>query len=198
MNFDLASGATHNLPVSRLAEWIPEMARREPRRTLAVAYQVMSGTVPADVERTIIAALHASALGASREDASSWRVVLPWRTRVFALIPRDVDEVVTIQLVQRPDMWELIVRCRPTEVHGAHAAGFAGVIFVAASVWIASGLAAGMMPALSTMLAGGLLVEFTRQWAFDALTERLRGLAWEAGSALWPGIPAQIIDISTP
>jgi hypothetical protein len=179
--------------MSRFTDWIPEMARKEPRRPLSLAYQVAANASPVDVEHGIADALYASALTGTREGASSWRVTLPWRTRVFGLIPRDVDEAVTLHLMQRPDLWELVVSCRPTETHGAHAAGLAGVLFMAASVWIASGLASGVVPALATTLAGGLLVEVTRQWAFDALERRLRLLVGEAGSALWPGRPAQIV-----
>jgi hypothetical protein len=101
----------------------------------------------------------------------------------------------TFHLVQHPDLWELRVDCLPLETHSAHAAGFAGVLFVAASVWIASGIATGVVGALATILAGALLVEVTRQWAFDALARRLRLLAQDVGSALWPGRPAQIVEL---
>jgi hypothetical protein len=121
-------------------------------------------------------------------------VSLPWQTRVFGLIPREVDEEVRLRLVQHPDLWEVVVRCRPVETHAAHATGLAAVLFIAACVWIASGLTAGVMPALTTVLAGSLLVEVTRQWALNALERRLRRLAADTGSALWPGQPAQIVE----
>ena len=87
------------------------------------------------------------------------------------------------------------MKCHPLETHGAHAAGFAGVLFLAASVWIASGIATGLVAALATILAGTLVVEVTRQWAFDALERRLRFLAEDVGSALWPERPAQIVAL---
>jgi hypothetical protein len=181
--------------MSSFFTWIPEMARKRPERTLILSYQVPAAPPPTDVESRVGEALQRSQLTATRESPSTWRTILPWRTRVFGLIPRDVDEDMTFHLVQHPDLWELRVDCHPLETHGAHAAGFAGVLFVAASVWIASGIATGVVPALATILAGTLLVEVTRQWAFDALEKRLRLLANDVGSALWLGRPAQIVSI---
>jgi hypothetical protein len=180
--------------MSRFADWIPEMARKEPVRGLAVAYQVPANTPPVDVEQRIAEVFRSASLSATRSNASTWRAALPWQTRVFGLIPRDVDEEVNLSLVRRPDLWELVISCRPIQTHGAHAAGLAGIIFLAASVWIASGLIAGVLPAVTTIIAGSLLVEVTRQWALNALERRLRLLASDAGSALWPGRPAQIVD----
>jgi hypothetical protein len=192
--FDRSSCTNHNRSMSRYTEWIPEMARKEPNRSLAVAYQVPANTPPVDFDQKMDEVLRAASLAATRTNTSTWRAALPWQTRVFGLIPRDVDEVVELSLVHRPDLWELIVSCRPIQTHAAHAAGLAGIIFMAASVWIASGWAAGVLPAMTTILAGGLLVEVTRQWALNALERRLRMLAGDAGSALWPGRPAQIVD----
>jgi hypothetical protein len=59
-------------------------------------------------------------------------------------------------------------------------------------VWFAGGLVAGLLPAVTIVIAGALLVEVTRHWAFDALERRLRRLVGDVGSALWPGQPAQI------
>jgi hypothetical protein len=179
--------------MSPLSEWLPEMARSEPARTISVAYQVPAGSFPADADRRVVEALHASSLTAVRSGASSWKLFLPWQTRVFGFISREVDEEIHIHLFRRPDLSEVMVMCRPTDTHGAHASGFAAVLFIAASVWIASGLAAGLAAAATTILAGALVVEVTRQWAFDALERRLRRLAGDVGSALWPGLPAQIV-----
>jgi hypothetical protein len=179
--------------MSRFSTLLPELARREPEKSLVLSYQVPAGVPPVDVDQTVTEALQASALTATRESTTSWRTTVSWRTLVFGLIPRDIDEELSLSLVQHPDLWELRVDCHPLETHGAHAAGFAGVLFVAASIWIASGLATGIMAALATILAGALVVEVTRQWAFDALEKRLRHLAEDVGSALWPGRPAQIV-----
>jgi hypothetical protein len=180
--------------MSPVADWLPEMARKEPARPLVLSYQVPAGPPPPDFERRVTEALHASHLTAARDEASGWWVSLPWQTRVFGLITRDVDEHVRLRIVRHPDLWEVAVQCRPTETHSAHATGVAAVVFIAACVWIASGLTAGVMPSLTTILAGGLTVEVTRQWALNALERRLRRLAGDVGSALWPGRPAQIVD----
>jgi hypothetical protein len=179
--------------MSRLTDWLPEMARKEPARALSLSYQVPAGAAPSEVERRVEEAFRASHLTGHRDDAAGWQVSFPWQTRVFGLIPRDVDEQVSLRLLQHPDLWELVVRCRPLETHAAHATGLAAVLFIAASAWIASGLVTGVMPALATVLAGALLVEVTRQWAFDALERRLSRLAGDIGSSLWPGQPAQIV-----
>ena len=175
--------------------WLPELARKKPEQSLILSYQVPTGEPPTEVEQRVEEELQTSELTAIRDGTATWRTILPWQTRVFGLIPRDVDEDVTLCLLQHPDLWELRVDCHPLETHGAHAAGFAGVLFVAASVWIATGFANGIVPALATILAGTLTVEVTRQWAFDALARRLRHLAEDVGSALWPGRPAQIVEL---
>ena len=174
---------------------LPKLARKQPERTLILSYQVPATSPPEDVEDRVDAALQRSDLVATRENPSTWRTTLPWRTRVFGVIPRDVDEECILSLTQHPDLWELEVICRPLETHGAHAAGFAAVLFVAASIWIASGVSTGAVAALATVLAGTLLVEVTRQWAFDALEHRLRWIAEDVGSALWPGQPAQVATL---
>jgi len=135
--------------MSRFSSWIPELARRKPGKNLILSYQVPAGVPPVDVEKRVEEALRSSGLATTRDSASSWRTTLSWQTRVFGLIPRDVDEDVALHLEQHPDLWELRVDCHPLETHGAHAAGFAGVLFVAASVWIASGIATGVVAALA-------------------------------------------------
>jgi hypothetical protein len=182
--------------MSRFSSWLPDLARKKPGKDLIFSYQVPAGESPVDAEHRVGEALRRSELTATRDNTSTWRTFLPWTTRVFGLIPRDVDEEVTFHLEQHPDHWELRVNCHPLETHGAHAAGFAGVLFLAASVWIASGIATGVVAALATILAGTLVVEVTRQWAFDALESRLRILAEDVGGALWPGRPAQIVALS--
>ncbi len=171
------------------------MARKEPERTISLFYQVPAGASPIDIERRIADALHASSLTVTPDSDSRWTTSLPWQTRVFGLIPRDVDEELTLNLVQHPDLWEFEVSCRPVETHSAHATGVGAVLFIAVSVWIATGIATGLVAALTTVIAGALVVEVTRQWAFDALERRLRRLAGDIGSALWPGRPAQIITL---
>ena len=194
-HFDPVERTPHTPSMSRFSFWLPELARKKPEKSLVFSYQVPAGEPPVEVEQRVGEALRTSALTATRDNNTAWRTILPWQTRVFGLIPRDVDEDVTLHLLHHPDLWELRVDCHPLETHGAHAAGFAGVLFVAASVWIASGISTGVVPSLAAILAGTLLVEVTRQWAFDALARRLRHLAEDVGSALWPGRPAQIVEL---
>ena len=196
--FDRPHRTAHNRSMSRFTDWLPEMVRREPAHGLSLSYQVPAGAIPVEVARRVEEALRASHLTGHGDPGAGWLVSLPWQTRVFGLIPRDVDEQVSLRLLQHPDLWELVVYCRPLETHAAHATGVAAVLFIAASAWIASGLVAGVMPALATILAGALLVEVTRQWAFDALERKRRRLVADVGSALWPGKPAQIVEMNTP
>jgi len=174
--------------------WIPEMARRRPARILELCYQVSPDSAPRDPERFVGKALHAAGLTASGSAVDGWRLSLPGHTRVFGVIAREIDEAVDLRLQSAPDAWELTLLCEPTETHAAHAAGLAGVFLMAVAVWIAGGLTGGALPALTTVVAGSLVVEVTRQWAFDALHRRLRLLAGDVGSALWPRTPAQIVD----
>jgi len=174
--------------------WIPEMARKRPARVIQLHYQVSTGDSPQDPEKAVGDALHAADLTAAGNPVGGWRLSLSWRTRVYGLIPREVDEAVDLRLHGGPDSWELSLACNPTEIHAAHAAGLAGVILMAAAVWVAGGLTGGALPAVTTVIAGSLLVEVTRQWAFDAFHQRLRRLVADVGSALWPGRPAQIVD----
>ena len=46
----------------------------------------------------VVEALRASHLTAARDEAAGWWISLPWQTRVFGLIPRDVDEHVRLRL----------------------------------------------------------------------------------------------------
>jgi hypothetical protein len=186
--------STDNRLMLQFTIWLPEMARKEPENPILLAYQVPAGAQPLEIASAVAEAFRHSKLTAVRTGEWKWRAILPWQTRVFGIIPRDVDENVTVQLVHRPDLWELILHCQPVETHAAHATGVAAVLFIAASVWIATGLVAGLAAAATTILAGALLVEVTRQWAFDALERRIRRLAGDIGSALWPGSPAQIVS----
>jgi len=168
--------------------WLPDMARKQPRRTLQLCYRVPTAPDPETTDATVAAALHGISLQATGSTVEGWNLSLPGRTRVYGLIPRELDESVDLSLSSGSEYSQLVVRCHPVETHAAHAAGLAGVLVLAAAVWIAGGLLA----AVTTVIAGGLLVEVTRHWGFDALEQQLRGLTSDVGSALWPGQPAQI------
>ncbi len=168
--------------------WLPDMVRKQPRRTLQITYRVPKAPGPDTTDATVADALHGSDLQVTGSAVEGWNLSLPGRTRVFGLIPRELDESVDLSLSSGPEYSHLVVSCHPVETHAAHAAGLAGVLVLAAAVWIAGGLLA----AVTTVIAGGLLVEVTRHWAFDALEKQLRRLTGDVGSALWPGQPAQI------
>ncbi len=168
--------------------WLPDMARRQPRRTLELIYQVPTAPDPETTDATVAAALNGIGLQATGSAVEGWNLSLPGQTRVYGLIPRELDESVDLSLSSGSEYSQLVVVCHPVETHAAHATGLAGVLVLAAAVWIAGGLLA----AVTTVIAGGLLVEVTRHWAFDALEKQLRRLTGDVGSALWPGQPAQI------
>jgi hypothetical protein len=160
---------------------------------ISLAYEVPGAPPPTEPGSRVADTLASAGLNHVSGHASAWTTTLHGQTRVFGVIPRDVDETVHLRLVLHLEGSALEVRCRPHETHSAHAAGLAGVLAMAVAVWIACGLAAGALPAVTTVLAGGLAVEVTRQWALSALERRLRLLAGDLGSALWPGRPAQIV-----
>ena len=64
---------------------------------------------------------------------------------------------------------------------------------MAAVVWFAGGWTGGLVPGLTTALAGGLWTDVARVIALDALERRLRRLTGDLGAALWPGVPAQVL-----
>jgi hypothetical protein len=169
------------------------MAWKEPARAISASYEVPGAQPPMEPGSRVAETLTSTGLNFVLEHESTWSVTLPGQTRVFGLVPREVDESVQLRLVQISEGSALELSCRPLETHAAHAAGLAGVFVMAVAVWVSCGLAAGVLPAVTTVLAGGLVVEVTRQWAFTALERRLRLLVGDVGSSLWPGRPAQIV-----
>ena len=172
--------------------WLPEMARRRPARTITITLRPPGVAPPDDPDTLLIAALHTAGLTVSKTADDGWGLSLPDRTRVYGVIPREIDETITLRIISSHEVTELVISCHPTETHDAHAVGLAGIFVAAAAIWFAGGLVAGMLPAATALIAGALLVDVTRHWAFDALERRLRRLAGDVGSALWPGQPAQI------
>ncbi len=170
------------------------MARKRPAQALELRYQIATFVPPIETEMRIREAVHASGLTVAGSAADGWRLSLPGRTRVYGVISREIDEVVDLHLLRDAEAWELRIRCEPLETHAAHAAGLAGVILIAVAAWFAGGFSGGMLPGVTTVISGSLLVEVTRQWAFNELYGRLRRLVGDVGSALWPGVPAQIVD----
>jgi hypothetical protein len=178
--------------------WIPTMARREPGHAFSLRYQVPIGEFPADTERRIEEALRRLKLRAKRESENAWNISMAGQTLVYGLIRREVDETVLVAIRGYQEGSELVVRCAPRETHNAHAAGLGGVLLIAAVAWMVGGWTGGILPALTALIAGSLVVEVTRQWAFDALERRLNRIANDVGSAVWPRAPAQVLSVMDP
>lgn len=172
--------------------WLPEMARLRPQRFLRFEYRSPSRIVQ-EPHVTVAQALDQSGLEWHIDGPGAWGVLLPSATRVYGFVPREIDEACRVLLTSDTDAPRLALECRPTELHAAHATGLGGVLALAAVVWVAGGLSGGVLPALTTVIAGGLFVEVTRHWALEALERQLRGLTGEIGRSLWPSGQAQIL-----
>lgn len=168
------------------------MIRRKPDRLIRFSYQVSDEAPPADAGDVV--SNFCTTHGLSLIDATydEWNLLVNDSTRVFGFIPREIEEVISVQLTPLAGGIAIEVSCEPSETHGAHLVGTAGVLVFAGSVWIAGGLADGLLPALATTAAGWLVVEVTRHWAFDAFEHRVRMLVKALGRALWPNQPGQI------
>jgi len=179
--------------------WLPEIAQDRPRRAIRLSYLPVVQAAPADTASRVRAALAASGVLDVRQSGGSWQMVLPWRTLVYGLIRRDVEEMVDLRLMKGAGGhdWHLAVSCNPRETHAAHAAGAGGVLAVSGLVWIAAGWTAGAVPALTTLLAGGLWADTARVMALQVLERRLRRLIEDLGTAIWPGVPAEILPPPT-
>ncbi len=170
---------------------IPTVARAEPEERFAFRYAALVPALPPGAE-TVVAEVLAGIRGArATRTPGGWTLELPWTTRVFGAIPREVDETVMVKLGLDHEGAHVAVGCTPRSTHGAHAAGLAGVIALAAGFWFAAGVPA----ALTTLAGGWLLVTFTRELAFQGLERRLRRLTEDLGTALWPGVPAQLLPL---
>ncbi len=168
---------------------VPASARAEPEEHFAFRFVALAPALPAEPERIVAEALAGVRGGRLERLADAWILHLPWVTRVFGVIPREVDERVVVRLGLDQDGPRVAVTCTPSATHEAHAAGLAGVLAAAGGFWFAAGL-----PAALTALAGGwLLVTFTRELALQGLERRIRRLAEDLGTALWPGVPAQVL-----
>ena len=174
-------------------QWLPELMRRRPRRRLVCTYRTFSArSLPFPAE-AMEQALRASRVGSWRRLTDSrWQSALQWRTLVYGLIRRDVDEDVAIEVTRLLDGWQLEVSCTPVETHAAHASGAAGVLVLSALVWLTGGWLTGGAAGMTTVLAGLLWTDATRTVALQAPERRLRVLAEDVGWALWPEVPAQV------
>ncbi|MGD9252450.1 MAG: hypothetical protein PVG92_00800 [Holophagae bacterium] len=172
--------------------WIPESARRQPAAAMVFVYRVAPSALPMDAEDRIRNAVRAAGLESAPGAGPAWIVSFPHSTRVYGIVGREVDEKIELRLSTSDSGHAVVLECRPDESHAAHAAGLAGVLVLAATLWLMGGLFAGVLPAVTAVLAGWLVVEVTRQWAMDALERRLRSLLDLVGMSVWPGVPAEI------
>lgn len=177
----------------KLSRFLPAVVRTRPEVTLRFTYRTLADVLPEQPERIVAEAARAAGVDQLRVVDGRWELTLGWRTLVYGLIRRDVEEVASLTIQRCPPGWELVLECVPLQTHSAHAAGVGGVLALAATVWLAAGWSAGVLPGLTTVVAGGLWVDATRVMAFSALERRLRDLVRGVGSALWPAAPAEIL-----
>ncbi len=145
----------------------------------------------------VAAALQSAGVTFTRGGPGVWQVQLPWRTLVFGLIAREVDEDVALALATSEEAAVRLV-CVPRRTHEAHAVGLAAVLLIAVTVWLMGGWWTGL-PAAFTCLAGGVLwVAYTREMALQTLERRLRRLLADVGTAVWPSIPARVLPPPAP
>jgi hypothetical protein len=168
------------------------MIRSRPTETIALAY-CTAHAPPTSSESIVLEALRAAHVNDVQGNGPSWRFSLPWRTLVYGVIRRDLDEELSVVLAPSEPGWELRLRCEPLATHNAHAAGAAGVLLVAGTVWLASGWTTGVLPGITALIAGGIWADATRVLALTRLETRLRRLVEDLGSALWPSAPAQVL-----
>ena len=163
---------------------------------MVFVYQVPPSALPMDAGDRIRNAVRGAGLELDHDGGPPWSLLLPHSTRVYGVVGREVDETIEFRLSASDQGQALIISCRPDESHAAHAAGLAGVLVLAATLWIVGGFVAGILPAVTAVLAGWLVVEVTRQWAMDGLERRLRSLLEVVGTTIWPGVPAEILQNS--
>jgi hypothetical protein len=170
---------------------MPEIARSEPR-PLRCEYRVLVGqALPPGWQRTVDEALHAARVEAHHDGGTAWELLLPWSTRVFGLVRRELEEEVALRVTALPETTRRELYCLPAATHAAHAAALAGVLVVAATAWLVGGWADGLPAGLTTAVAGGLWADAMRELAFERLERRLRWLVEALGLALWPSLPAE-------
>lgn len=132
------------------------------------------------------------------EDRAAWTVELPWRTLVYGLVRREVEEVVEVTVHGTGGAWVLEVLCLPKRTHDAHGAGAAGVFALAATAWLLGGWVSGAAAGATTLVAGLLWTDTAREMGMQALERRLRALTTDLGTELWPDRGADLLPPSRP
>lgn len=177
---------------------LPEIVRPEPSRPIVVRYVALGAAHPADPATGMEERLRLAGLEPIHSGSLLWTARLAGRTRVWGLVPREVEETVEVSGVLGPEGAELRVSVLPSATHDAHAAGVAGALILGVTAWLAGGWLAGIPAGLATLLAGGLWADVSRTLAFDALEARLRGVAYDLGRAAWPDAPGQLLPSRGP
>lgn len=177
--------------------WMPEIVRAQPSSPIVLRFLVAGGTPPRQPATAVPAALRLGGVRVVEARSGLWDAVLPWRTLVYGVVRRDVDERLNLRLATDGEGWELRLACLPSETHAAHAAGAGGVAVLAVAAWLAGGWTAGLLPGFATALAGGLWADATRVMSLGRLDLRLRRLLEDVGLALWPDTPADILPPPT-
>jgi hypothetical protein len=175
---------------------LPAILRARPEATLELRYTTPVPSLPSSSLQIVEDALRAAGVHADPADPTgdgAWSLLIPWRTLVYGIIRRDVEESARLILRHGSEGWELVLLCEPRATHGAHAAGAAGVLVMAILVWLVGGWRNGLLPAVTTILAGGLWTEASRIMALGVLERRLRQLLVDLGTALFPSAPARIL-----
>ena len=80
--------------------WLPEIIRARPSRPLGASYLVPAAAELSDPVGEMAEALGSCGVRVWHRRQLTWELILPWRTMVYGVIPRDVDEQVTVDLIQ--------------------------------------------------------------------------------------------------
>ncbi|MCG6964348.1 MAG: hypothetical protein LJE95_13900 [Acidobacteria bacterium] len=177
----------------KLVDLVPDAARAQPRAPLSVSYRALTAHVPVAADRIIGETLRSAHVEGHPEMPGIWALRMAYSTSVYGLIHREVEDSVKLSLAVSTAAATLDLRCLPQQLHNAHAAGFAGVLALSAAAGFAGGWSHGAPAAISVIVAGVLLVTVSREMALQALERRLRRLAENLGTALWPSSPAQLL-----
>ncbi|MCP4902491.1 MAG: hypothetical protein GY906_36470 [bacterium] len=173
---------------------LPSLIRRQPERYLGYTCRCSDATTAGAAE-SLDELLENDRMSWTRASQCSWEAELPWRTRVFGVIPREVDEYLQLELVDTDEGAEIRLTCFPQQTHNAHAAGAVGVLLLAAVVGYSSGWPAGIVPGITTVVAGGLFTDVTRVYAFNALERSLKLTIEDISKGLWHGDRGQIESV---
>jgi len=177
---------------------LPEIVSAQPSAPIVLRWVVAGGIEPRDPAQTVPGAVRRAGAHVVEGGDRRWEILVPWRTLVYGVIRRDVDEQALLTVLCIDEEWQARLECLPLQTHSAHAAGAAGVAVLAAAAWFIGGWSGGLLPAFAVAAAGGLLADWTRVAAWRSLELRLRALVEAVGLELWPTAPAQLLPPPTP